>query len=477
MLTVAWLVLWVGPVIAQERPTDPTAPPRPDVTAQQASPDDAGESDASPAENDAQDAEGRVGVVPTKDEGASSDRIRYRDPLDILEEPFGTKWERFLDGLQGITQYSFWDGQLRFRLGLRFQVDGTLVSPSDLLEQDLGPMAEGVDPRRFRLFAEGVLKRMYFRVEFEFATDIGLKTAYFEGREGGLAVWDHFLGKFRYGLFQEPFTLENNMSSFDTSFVEISMPVAAIGPGANLGAMVYDASSTRTFTWAVGVFSVGQDTVDNASRSLLSLSGRFGYKPKARDDSEVVLHFGASVSHRSLAGDAVRYEARPEARFVRPFADTGDIPSNRAMLYGLETAWRYNDTWAQAEWLGAHVDTPTGTERFGGLVLQVGRFLTGMSRPWDDLYGVWGRVRPDEKYTGGNPFKASNGGEWEIAGRYSSIDLTDGMTQGGQVRDITLGVNWYPAETWKLQFNWIRSRVEDSGHANVWVLRYQLSVR
>jgi phosphate-selective porin OprO/OprP len=242
--------------------------------------------------------------------------------------------------------------------------------------------------------------------------------------------------------------------------------------------MVYDASANRRFTWAFGAFSWGQANADNASTSLLSLTGRLGYQPVLRNDKDHTFHLGASFSSRTPTSDRVRYEARPEARFVSPFADTGDVPATRNTLFGLEAAWKKNNTWAQAEWIRSNLSTALETDpHFGGFTVQVGQFLTGYSRPWDNLVGVWGRVKPDYPYRGGNPFKKANGGEWEVAARYSVVDLTDGEVQGGVVRDITLGVNWYPRTTWRLQFNWIHSRVEDVGYANIWVLRYQYAIK
>ena len=304
------------------------------------------------------------------------------------------------------------------------------------------------------------------------------KAAYLEGREGGLAIWGHLLGKFRYGWFQEPFGLENTMSSFDTSFVEVSMPITAIAPGSNIGAMVYDASKNRHFTWAAGAFSWGRDTTDNASTSLLSLTGRFGYQPVARHDGGTIFHVGVSLSSRTPTGDKVAYEARPEARFVKPFADTGDVPSTRNTLVGLEAAWKNGNTWAQAEWIRANVDSlEGGNPHFDGVAIQAGYFLTGLSRPWDNLMGVWGRVRPEQRYRWGNPFKRTSGGVWEVAGRYSTVNLTDGQVDGGDVRNLTAGVNWYPSTTTKLQLNWVHSRVKDDGYANIWVLRYQYAIK
>ena len=449
---------------------EPPAAPAPTPTATtEPAPDDAPEAEEEPTK--------REDTVPEEDEAASSDRIQYRDPLDIDQVSMKLKWSNFISGIRGITHYSFFDNDLRFRLGARFQVDGTLVAPSDKLEAALGPMSDGLDARRFRIFAEGIFKQMYFRVEFDFAADAGFKSAYLEGRKGGIEIWGKLIGKFRYGLFQEPFSLEENMSAWDTSFIEISMPINTIAPGANLGAMVYDASRNRRFTWAFGLFSWGQEQADNASVSLFSLTGRVGFQPIKYNNKKTKIHVGMSFSSRSPTSNKVRYETRPEARFVRPFADTGDVESNRNTLLGLEAAWRNGSRWAQAEWIRAETETTDRKAHFGGYSLQAGYFLTGYRRPWDSLSGVWGRVLPPQNYRGGNPFKKKNGGLWEVAARYSYVDLDDGNVQGGVVRDVTAGVNWYPNATSKIQFNWIYSNVEDLGHANIWVVRYQYAIK
>lgn len=477
-LSVAILCLIVLPTAAaQSASDDPASQPESTPAASSAPPDDTG-SDATDASGSGDEEVEREATVPEEGEDASSDRIQYRDPLAIEYEPLKTKWQRFEDALLGITRYSFFDNQLRFRLGFRFQADGTLVAPSDQLEEGLGDMPDSADFRRLRLFAEGILRKMYFRVEFDFAADAGFKAAYLEGREGGLEIWGHLLGKFRYGLFQEPFSLENNLSTFDTAFVEISMPINTMGPGSNVGAMVYDASADRRFTWAAGAFSWGREANDNASTSLLSFTGRFGFQPMRYNDGQRMVHLGVSLSSRTPTSDRERYEARPEARFVRAFADTGDVPTNRNTLVALEAAWKADRSWAQAEWIRSNLDSIQANPHFDGMALQAGRFLTGdKARPWDDLFAVWGRVRPDQNYRRGNPFKPANSGIWEVAARFSMIDLNDGGIEGGVVRNLTAGLNWYPNTTTKIQFNWVHSRVEDQGYANIWVLRYQYAIK
>lgn len=50
---------------------------------------------------------------------------------------------------------------------------------------------------------------------------------------------------------------------------------------------------------------------------------------------------------------------------------------------------------------------------------------------------AFGRVKPKSVVGKGGH------GAWELAARYSSIDLTDSGIDGGEESDLTLGVNWY----------------------------------
>src|SRR5690606_11707201 len=47
-------------------------------------------------------------------------------------------------------------------------------------------------------------------------------------------------------------------------------------------------------------------------------------------------------------------------------------------------------------------------------------------------------------------------GAWELAARYSSIDLSDGSIVGGEGKTITLGSNWYPNRNVRVMLDWTR---------------------
>ena len=85
-----------------------------------------------------------------------------------------------------------------------------------------------------------------------------------------------------------------------------------------------------------------------------------------------------------------------------------------------------------------------------------------------------------------NPFDPAQGkwGAWEVAARYSYLDLNDGShgLKGGRQQDITLGINWHLYSNVKLMTNYVHAIVMDTGakngsergHANIFQMRAQI---
>ncbi|MFM8220119.1 MAG: porin, partial [Planctomycetaceae bacterium] len=69
-------------------------------------------------------------------------------------------------------------------------------------------------------------------------------------------------------------------------------------------------------------------------------------------------------------------------------------------------------------------------------------------------------------------------GAWEVAGRWSYIDLNSRDIQGGRLNDATLGLNWYLTANAKVQFNYIRAFLDNPVHndsvTNIFGLRTQI---
>ena len=48
-------------------------------------------------------------------------------------------------------------------------------------------------------------------------------------------------------------------------------------------------------------------------------------------------------------------------------------------------------------------------------------------------------------------------GAWELIARYSDVDLSDGLIEGGDMSRVSVGVNWWPTREFKgtIQYGWI----------------------
>jgi phosphate-selective porin OprO/OprP len=58
-------------------------------------------------------------------------------------------------------------------------------------------------------------------------------------------------------------------------------------------------------------------------------------------------------------------------------------------------------------------------------------------------------------------------GLWEIAARYSYVDLTDGFIRGGIMGDLGLALNWYPRMHVRVMFNYILAMRNGIGRSNI----------
>jgi phosphate-selective porin OprO/OprP len=456
---------------AEPAPTPPSDQPKADGGAEPQREDpESAQADAGTEGGDEKPPESGGEVNPG--EVAFTD-FRPFDLDEIQPEAFGSKWKGFVAGLRGLGRYSLFDGKVKFRIGGKAQFDGVAGSGNSTFDQFFPPIESEFKVRRFEAYAAGRIKEFNFTLAFELGPDWGLSDAWIEGATGGLEVWGHFLGKLRVGLMNEPFSLERQTSTYNTGFLERSLPVQTMAPGSNIGAMVHDSGPKGHFTWAFGLFSVGQQNDANASGSLLSLTGRATFAPVNANEGRDLVHFGISLSSRSPNG-ATRYRSRPEARFVDYLVDTGDVDAARARLWGLEAATVRGPLWMAAEYLRSEVSAQlVGDPVFSGSYVQVGWFLTGESRPYRANSGIFDRLRPRTKYTRGNPFRKRNGGAWELVGRLSTVDLTDADVRGGKLTDFSGALNWYINATTRVELNYIHARPEDQGSANIFLLRVQ----
>jgi phosphate-selective porin OprO/OprP len=395
----------------------------------------------------------------------------------LAKKGFSEKWRTFTQATQGLLVWDFFDGRLTIRSHARVKVDGTFGWADDTYESFYGEVEQGIRVRELSLWAQGTVDHhLRYSFSFDFGADAGVGDAFVEGRDRGLDVFGYRVGQFRVGIFQEPFSFERTMSSHYTGLLERALPVWTFSPGYNLGYMLHDTAFNRRMQWAVGFFSFGQTTEANSSNSVLSLTTRVTGLPIVNEDESRLLHFGASFSTRDPKNGTVQYRSRPEARFVDFLIDTGEIEAGRIHLLGAEAVAVAGPIHVQSEVIVSQLEqTDYGDLDLWGAYVQAGWFITGEHHSYDRELGVFSRIAPKTDAARGvtGLFSKRPGGAVELVGRLSKVDLNDGGLEGGEMTNLSVGLNWYLSSTSIVKLNYIRSSVEDRGRTNIVLLRYQ----
>ena len=150
--------------------------------------------------------------------------------------------------------------------------------------------------------------------------------------------------------------------------------------------------------------------------------------------------------------------------------DTGAIDAVHAYTAGAEFAVQHRNFEIQAEYERIGIDrrnSPLANPRFDGFYVEGSWIITGQRRRYNDgNYAFDGPEVPGSF----NP-KAGNFGVWELALRYSDIDLDydPGLAatttpasgvRGGKQRIATAGINWYLNSISRVMFDYQLVRID-----------------
>lgn len=355
------------------------------------------------------------------------------------------------------------DGDLHLQFGGRVQFDFTLPDPDDEIEAAFGAIEDANEVRRARLFFQGTL---YSNVEFKAEYELAGGDPTFADLYVGLLKTP--VGGIRLGHFKEPFSFDRLTSGNYLTFLERSL-ADAFAPARNVGIMLHDSRGER-LTWAVGAFRESDDVGISQGSGKLNLTGRVTGLPVYRDQGRRLLHLGFALSRKDLGGDPFRFRQRPEIHQGPLFVDTRNFAADKVDLWDFEIAAVAGPFWALAEVAGADADAPqAGDPSFGGWFVQAGWFLTGEHRAYRTSAAVFDRQRPKKNFG-----KDGGRGAWEIAARYSTLDLTDGAVNGGEVDDMSVALNWYLNPSSRIMADYVLSDVDGVGDSRFFLLRFQV---
>lgn len=328
-------------------------------------------------------------------------------------------------------------------------------------------LSDGSNFRRARIGIEG---KAFGDWEYNFLYDFGGSGTENSGQISSAWLQYNGLGRWkaRIGAFSPNSGLEESGSTNGSLFAErgaASEVVRGLNAGDGRAAFSVFGNGERWFASAAVTGNLVNTAITTDEQ--LGATGRVAYVPLKRENS--LVHIGANVSTTLSPVAAgfgpgvatnVRLRERPEARVDGTrLVDTGNIDADNLIATGLEFAAQHRNFLLQAEYFNIDVErrvAVTGIDdpSFDGWYVQGGWTLTGEPRRYAIASASFDGPRPNKNFS----LKDGGIGAWELAARYSTLDLNHnaglagtplplGGIRGGQQDIVTVGLNWYPNQT------------------------------
>lgn len=310
-------------------------------------------------------------------------------------------------------------------------------------DEDVTDLSDGFLNRRARIGVSGKLDDDWgFQIEYDFAeNDTAAKDVRLTRKLGD--------GTLKLGQFKVPFGLNELTSSNSITFLERSSPSNVTADSRRLG-VGYDWYGDLV---GVQAMAFGRAIGDDLGEGDMPIGAAVRAFFTPINQADMLLHLGAAVAYEDRRdAQVLRLRDRPESRASSEtrLIDTGDINFvDTTLKAGAEVAFQAGPFSAEAEYFHFDIgrdqdDEPT----FGGFHVQASYVLTGEKRGYRD--GVFRGVSP-----------RSSHGAWEVAARFSSVDLVDAGFEGGEQQNITVGLNYYATSNVRFMLNGIKVNVED----------------
>ena len=317
------------------------------------------------------------------------------------------------------------------------------------------------------------------------------------------------VGNIRVGNQQDWLSLEHIESARFLDFMERS-PIMDCFTGPNNngytpGISAFNMSANKRLAWELGVYKnqyYDSGFPYSIGTNALSYGGRVTCTPYYDEpsDGRYLLHLGAGGEYRTMNtelpanqnGDNVRLRDRGEARNASStldpnFADTGNFYAKSQGVLVPEMAFQWGPALIQAEWCAlyfnnaqttqnamyagaaipanyiAHTGQSLGNVFYQGGYIQALYFLTGENRQYNRQSGVFNRVVPFENWSLTRGAGCCGWGAWQVGLRFDWLDLNSGYVRGGNVQDVTVGLNWFLNPNARFQVNYVCAYYNNNG--------------
>ena len=364
-------------------------------------------------------------------------------PLSYLDT---TKWNRWESGwVSGI----FLAGVVLDRIAWGSQDAASEAHHGDLSEYDGGEI------RGFRMGAVGTINFKRPWVYTVFGATNSFDKGFEVENQDNFTFFDYRVdiplfknANLSVGNQKEPISMERLMPMINISMQERTAVADAMLPSRSFGIVMSGTLAERRMTWAAGAFNIWVNQTGGIEDNSTIVSGRLTWLPWHSVDESNLIHLGLGLRYTDVKKD-VRFATEPEFNKAPIFVDTGLLDANDALQVSLEASWRRGPLWVGAEALNTALRSPTyGDLDFDGYQAFAIWTLTGEMRPYNKKSGIIGASPVARTVQQGGK------GAWEIAARFSNIDLTDRSIDGGDMDILSLGVNWWLTPTFMINANY-----------------------
>ena len=310
----------------------------------------------------------------------------------------------------------------------------------------------------------------YGEIDFDFDGNIvDIKDAYirrFLGTAG--APW----GQLRIGQFRMPQGMQQTTTSRYLKLMERSS-VAEFNPNRKLG--IAWASWSIKYMFALGLHTEEirnvHDQIEGdanyykgelqGATPMLGVSTRAAYYPFNEPGKLLSIGIGYSTRTPGLykyPDNRIKYDPKDEtyvSEMEFTVAKVGGV--KMATNMNVDVAATYGSLRMTGEYYLNSLTMENGSDpvNFSGFYVQSAYLITGETHAWNHREGEFTQVRANNK-----------AGAWEVAARYSYINLNDfdSGIRGGQKGQYTVGINYYASRNVKFMLNY--SYVDHDQYSN-----------
>jgi len=266
----------------------------------------------------------------------------------------------------------------------------------------------------------------------------------------------------RAGVYPTPVGLEDSTSASDTPFLERTAPSDVLrkmagGDGREGVSLLYTAERLYA-ALSYTAESINEQGIATGQQAIVA---RFAQVAYASADVHLIMAaettylFQAAEPLGSGGQQRISFFASPEVAVDRNgtnLVSTGSLAAGRAHAWGVEAGAAWHNLFAQGgyfAYIARDRIAPLPDAHFTGWYLEGSWVLTGEAREYLTASGTFAAPKPARSIASANGW-----GAWELAARYSDLNLNDAPglagspapkgVRGGEQRAWTVGVNWYP---------------------------------